>query len=72
LGADRLALYTLTDGPLTAVLPDGWDAAKVVAASLATTGKTAAAVTCDGRKATVEMKARTPVMIYRDKGVAGV
>lgn len=69
LGTDRLALYTLSDGPLTAVLPDGWDAAKVVAASLATSGKTAMAVTCDGRKATVDMKARTPVMIYRDKNV---
>jgi hypothetical protein len=67
LGKDRIALYTVGDGPLTATLPAGWNPGQVSATSLFADRKEPAAFKVDGRLVTVQMQARRPVMLYRGK-----
>jgi hypothetical protein len=67
LGNDRIAMYTIKAGPLTATLPEGWDSAGIAVVSLFVDRKEQTKFDLDGRKVTVQMKARRPVMIYRNR-----
>jgi hypothetical protein len=70
LGKDRIAMYAIADGPLVAGLPADWDPKGIAAASLFTDRKEPVKFRLDGRRVTVEMKARQPVVIYRSKSMA--
>jgi len=65
LGADRVAMYSTTDGPLTATLPAGWNPEEATGFVLSPEGKNPAALQREGRRLTVQMRAREPVMLYR-------
>jgi hypothetical protein len=67
LGEDRIAMYSIADGPLTATLPAGWNPQEVSASSLFADRKEPANFKVDGRRVTVTMQSRRPVMIYRTK-----
>jgi hypothetical protein len=67
LGQDRIALYSVVEGPLTAMLPAGWDPQEVSASALFPERKEPAKFTVEGRRITVEMQARKPVMVVRGK-----
>jgi hypothetical protein len=68
LGNDRIAMYSVADGPLTARLPVGWNPKEIAASALFPDRKEAVAFTLTGRTVAVQMVARRPVMIYRRKG----
>ncbi len=68
LGEDRIAMYSLADGPLTATLPLGWKADEVQAVALFAERKEAVKFEVDGRRVTVAMEARRPVMLHRGRG----
>jgi hypothetical protein len=70
LGNDRIAMYSVSDAPLTATLPAGWNATEIAASALFPDRKETAALTLEGRKVTVQMVARRPVMIYRTKEIS--
>jgi hypothetical protein len=65
LGADRIAMYSIADGPLTATLPTGWSPQRVSVLTLSAEKKEPAKFKVDGRRVTVEMQARWPVMVYK-------
>jgi hypothetical protein len=65
LGPDRIAMYSIADGPLTATLPIGWDPGKVTGFVLSTDGKAPLLLQRDGRRVTVQMHSRKPVILYR-------
>lgn len=65
LASDRLAMYSLTDGPLTATIPAAWDPNTVTAFALSSENKQPVKFTREGRQITVTMHARRPVMLYR-------
>jgi glycosyl hydrolase family 101 (putative endo-alpha-N-acetylgalactosaminidase) len=65
LGKDRIAMYSIVDGPLVATLPSSWNIQDVTAKALFTDQSEPAKFTLDGRRITVQMQARRPVMIYR-------
>ncbi len=67
LGKDRIAMYSVADGPLTATLPVGWSPHEVSAVTLFAEKKEPAAFQLDGRRVVVQMQARRPVMLYRGK-----
>jgi len=69
LGADRVAMYSTTDGPLTATLPAGWNPEEVTGFVLSPEGKNPAALQREGRRLTVQMRAREPVMLYRRRTI---
>jgi hypothetical protein len=59
-------MYAIKEGLLTATLPAGWDPAGIAARSLFVDRKEPVKFDLDGRKVTVLMQARRPVMIYRN------
>lgn len=65
LGADRIAMYSISDGALTATLPASWNPDEVTGFVLSADRKDAAVLQREGRRVTVEMRARQPVMLYR-------
>lgn len=67
LGRDRLAMYSVADGPLTATIPLGWDLKTVTGFALSAEKKEAVKLEWDGRRVTVAMHARQPVMLYRQR-----
>jgi hypothetical protein len=67
LGEDKIAMYSVADGPLLSVLPEGWIPQEVSAMTLFADRKEPAKFKLDGRRVTVEMRARRPVMLYRGK-----
>jgi hypothetical protein len=67
LGNDRIAMYSIADGPLTARLPAGWNPKEIAVSALLPDRKEGVAFTLAGRTITVQMVARRPVMIYRKK-----
>lgn len=69
LGKDRIAMYSIVDGPLEATLPAGWNPDEITAVSLLSDKKEPAKFHLDGRKVAVQMQARRPVMIYRNKSI---
>jgi hypothetical protein len=70
LGKDRIAMYSIVDGPLAATLPSGWNIQNVIARVLFTDRSEPAKFTLDGRRITVQMQARQPVMIYRARAAS--
>lgn len=67
LGSDRIAMYSTSDGPLTATLPVGWNSEEVTGSLLSTDRKDPATLQRQGRLVTVQMRARQPVMLYRQR-----
>ncbi|WP_035359572.1 endo-alpha-N-acetylgalactosaminidase family protein [Edaphobacter aggregans] len=70
LGNDRIAMYAVADGPLTATLPTSWNPADIAARSLFADRKEAVKFEVSGRKVAVQMQARRPVMLYRTQSLA--
>jgi hypothetical protein len=66
LGNSRIAMYEIKEGPLTATLPADWDPSGIAARSLFVDRKEPVKFDVEGRKVTVQMQARRPVMIYRN------
>jgi hypothetical protein len=67
LGEDRIAMYSIVDGPLMATLPPTWNTKDITAKVLFADRAEATKVDLAGRRITVQMQARRPVMIYRGK-----
>jgi hypothetical protein len=67
LGEDRLAMYSITDGPLVATLPPAWDTKDITAKALFPDRAEPAKFDLTGRRVKVQMQARRPVMIYRER-----
>lgn len=70
LGNERIAMYNTVDGPLVATLPKDWSAKEVTAVALFADRKEPVKFDLKDRRASIEMKARTPVMIYRSGSLA--
>jgi hypothetical protein len=70
LGRDRLAMYSIADGTLEATLPTGWDSHAITAFTLFADRREPITFKLDGRKVTVQMQSRQPVMIYRAQSTA--
>jgi hypothetical protein len=67
LGGDRIAMYSIVDGQLTATIPEGWDLKTVTGFALSPEKKQPVKLEWDDRRATVAMRARQPVMLYRQR-----
>jgi hypothetical protein len=65
LGNDRIAMYAIADGPLTATLPVSWNPSEITARSLFVDRKEPVKFELSGRTVTVQMQARRPVLLYR-------
>lgn len=63
LGNGRLAMYSIVGGPLTATIPPGWDVKTVTGFALSDR-REQVRLEWDGRRVTVGMRARQPVMLY--------
>ncbi|WP_187143438.1 endo-alpha-N-acetylgalactosaminidase family protein [Terriglobus albidus] len=70
LGNDRIAMYAVHDGPLTATLPASWAPQEVTGAALFPDRKEPVSLKQAGREVTVTMQARRPVMLYRSRSKA--
>jgi hypothetical protein len=70
LGKDRIAMYSIVDGPLIATLPPGWNAQDITAKALFADRAEPTKFDLNGRRVTVQMQARRPVMIYRGRVVS--
>ncbi len=70
LGKDRIAMYSIADGPLVATLPTGWGPKEITASTLFADRKEPADFRLEGRKVTVQMRSRQPVVIYRTRATA--
>jgi hypothetical protein len=62
-------MYSTSDGPLTATLPDGWNPDEVTGLTLSADGKEPATLQREGRRIVVQMRSRQPVMLFR-RGVS--
>jgi hypothetical protein len=58
-------MYAIADGPLVATLPSTWDSQGVTAKALFADRTEPMKFDLTGRRITVQMQARRPVMIYR-------
>ena len=67
LGEDRIAMYSIADGQLVATLPPAWDTKDITAKALFPDRAEPAKFALAGRRVTVQMQARRPVMIYRGR-----
>jgi len=67
LGADRIAMYAIADGPLTATIPESWNRNTVTGFALSSGKKETVKLEWDHRRVTVAMRARQPVILYREK-----
>jgi hypothetical protein len=65
IGTERIAMYSVADGPLTATIPVDWDVKAVNGFALSVEKKAPVKLEWDGRRVTVAMRARRPVMLYR-------
>jgi len=70
LGNDRIAMYSIAAGPLTATLPAGWNPKEIAASALFPDRKEPVAFALADRRVTLQMVARRPVMIYRTKEIS--
>lgn len=68
-GDDRIAMYKISEGQLTATLPASWNTHEIAVRILLPDRKEEAKFEMSGRKITVEMQARRPVMIYRNRSL---
>jgi hypothetical protein len=64
LGKDRIAMYSITDAPLVATLPSTWNTQDITAKALFADRAEPAKFDLNGRRVTVQMQSRRPVMIY--------
>lgn len=67
-GDHRLAFYSLEPRILSAPLPAGWDSATISARVLSRDGSRAWRVECSDGIVSVDVPARTPVIVYRHQG----
>jgi hypothetical protein len=67
LGQDKIAMYAIADGPLTATLPQDWNAQDITVQALFADRTEPVKSDLQGRRVTVQMQARRPVMIYKGK-----
>jgi hypothetical protein len=67
LGKDRIAMYSIVDGPLVATLPSDWSMQDITAKALFADRVEPTKFELTGRRITVQMEARRPVMVYRTK-----
>ena len=65
LDKNRIAMYSVVDGPLTAALPPDWDTQNITAKALFADRTELAKFDLDGHRITVQMQARRPVMLYK-------
>jgi hypothetical protein len=65
LGKDRIAMYSVVEGPLVATLPSDWEAGSVTAKALFVDRTEPVKFHLDGRRVTVQMQSRRPVMLHR-------
>jgi hypothetical protein len=65
IGKDRVAFYSRSAKELSAPLPEGWDAAAVVARTLSAEKEEAATVAVRDGKLIVNVQAERPVMVFR-------
>jgi len=70
LGEDRIAMYSTADGPLVATVPSSWDTKDVTAKALFADRTEPMKFDLAGRRLTVQMQARRPVMIYRERAAS--
>jgi hypothetical protein len=70
LGKDRIALYSIADGPLTATLPPGWNTKEIAAKTLFADRSEPAKFDLEGRRVTVQMQARRPAILYKTQNVS--
>jgi hypothetical protein len=63
-------MYSIVDGPLIATLPPGWNAQDITAKALFADRAEPTKFDLNGRRVTVQMQARRPVMIYRGRVVS--
>jgi hypothetical protein len=70
LGEDRIAMYSIADGPLVATLPSTWNTQDITAKVLFADHVEPMKFDLAGRRVTVQMQARRPVMIYRGKAAS--
>jgi hypothetical protein len=66
LDGDRIAFYSVEEKELAAPLPAGWDAARVTAFALSTSGRQALAVRVESGQIRIAVPARTAVVAYRN------
>ena len=67
LGQDRIAMYSVVDGPLTATIPSEWDTKAVTGFALSREKQEPVKLEWDDRRVTVAMHARQPVMLSRQR-----
>ncbi len=65
LDEGRIAIYSLEAKNLSALLPQGWDAAKIAAVALSVDKAEEFHATVEGGKVKLSIPARRPVMVYR-------
>lgn len=70
VGTDRIAVYATEDQEIELPLPPGWDAAQAGALCLSIHGAEAFPFTTQDGRLTLSLKARQPVMVYRDRAAA--
>jgi hypothetical protein len=70
LGEDRIAMYSIADGQLVATLPQTWDTEEITAKVLFTDRAEPMKFDLAGRRLTIQMQARRPVMIYKAKAAS--
>lgn len=70
LGKDRIAMYSIADGPLTATLPAGWSPQEVGAMTMFSDRKEPTKFELDGRRITVQMQARRPVILSKGRAAS--
>jgi hypothetical protein len=70
LGEDRIAMSSIADGPLVATLPPAWNTQDITAKALFADRAEPVKFDLHGRRVTVQMQVRRPVMIYRGRAAS--
>jgi hypothetical protein len=70
LGENRIAMYAIAASPLVATLPSTWDTRDITAKALFADRTEQVKFDLAGRRVTVQMQARRPVMIYRGRAAS--
>lgn len=67
LGEDRIAMYSVSDGLLTATIPADWDVKLVTGLALSAEKSEPVKLEWNGRNVIVAARSRQPVMLYRQR-----
>ena len=70
LGKDRIAMYSIADGPLVATLPSTWDTQDITAKALFADRTEPMKFDLASRRVMVQMPARRPVILYRGQAAS--